>query len=53
VCDMPYVNQASLTTGHYNAVSTYDTLAESVILLFDIVIGANWYKNTVEVHPKP
>ena len=39
---------ANMASSHFEAVSTFDNLTESMLLLFDIVIGANWYTNTVE-----
>jgi hypothetical protein len=42
------VCRANLANGHFQAVLTFDTLNEGLQLLLDIVIGANWYANTVE-----
>jgi hypothetical protein len=41
---------ANMGMNHFKSKSgaTFDNLTEAVLLLFDIVIGANWYSNTVE-----
>ncbi len=41
---------ANMAMNHFKATSqaTFDTLTEAVLLLFDIVVGANWYSSTVE-----
>ena len=40
--------RANLSQNHFRAILTFDWLTEGMQLLFDIVIGSNWYANTVE-----
>lgn len=40
--------RANLSQNHFRAILTFDSLTEGMQLLFDIVIGSNWYANTVE-----
>jgi len=40
--------RANMSNGHFQAISTFDSITEGLLVLFDIVIGANWYTNTVE-----